>query len=392
MINPFACVSKTFGRSTTVVALALCCAFNVHSAEPIVIGTTQSLTGHYEEFGTEQLRGLQMWVADVNARGSLLGRPVELIHYDDGSRDAGSIDGYNRLIEQDKVDLLVGPYSSSLTLEASLVAEQHNMPMVATAASSEEIWNRGLKNIFGVDTPTGSYISGFGIAAEAGAKSVALVYANTEFPIEVAKAVRAKAASTGIEVLLDESYEPEERDFSGLVQRLARADADFIMGASYLEDSIAMVREIRKQQLKPKVLAYTVGPALREFGDQLGADAEGVIGVVQWLRSVPVPGSEDFAYRYRQRYGQNPGVHAAIGYSAGQVLEAAVRLAGTTEHDAVREQLRTMYFRSLLGRYQVDEAGRQIGKRNYVLQWQDDQRRLVAPTHLADRELIYPLP
>ena len=74
------------------------------------------------------------------------------------------------------------------------------------------------------------------------------------------------------------------------------------------------------------------------------------------------------------------------------MIEAAVRLAGTTDHDAVREQLRTMYFRSLLGKYNTDETGRQIGKTNYLLQWQDNQRRLIAPAHLAEREFIYPLP
>jgi ABC-type branched-subunit amino acid transport system substrate-binding protein len=140
------------------------------------------------------------------------------------------------------------------------------------------------------------------------------------------------------------------------------------------------------------MLAFTVGPGLKEFGDQLGADANGVVGVVQWLRSVPLPGAQDFAYRYRKRYGENPGVHAVIGYSAGQTIEAAVRLAGTTEHDAVREQLRTMYFRSLLGKYKVNETGRQEGKRNYVMQWQDNGRHLVAPENLSDRELIYPMP
>jgi branched-chain amino acid transport system substrate-binding protein len=164
------------------------------------------------------------------------------------------------------------------------------------------------------------------------------------------------------------------------------------MGVSYLEDSVALVRALKKANVKPRMLAFTVGPALREFGDQLGADAEGVVGVVQWLRSVPLPGAQDFAYRYRKRYGYNPGVHAVIGYSAGQVLETAVRLAGTTDYDAVREQLRTMYFRSLLGKYNVSETGRQEGKRNYILQWQEDRRRLVSPENIAERELIYPLP
>ncbi len=377
---------------TILAGFSLLWATKSQSAEPIRIGTTQSLSGHYEEFGLEQFRGLQMWASDVNGRGALLGRPVELLHYDDRSRDAGSIEGYRQLIEKDGVDLLIGPYSSSLTLEASLVAEEHNIPMIATAASSEKIWSRGLKNIFGIDTPTGSYVSGLNVAAETGAKTISLVYANTEFPVEVARSVRDHASDLGLEIVMDQRYEPEERNFTELVKQLVVADADIVMGATYLEDSVAMVKEIRRQKLKPKMLVFTVGPALQEFFDELGSDAEGVVGIVQWLRSVPLPGAEDFAYRYRERYGYNPGVHAAIGYSAGQVLEAAVRLAGSTEHDAVREQLGSMFFRSLLGKYHVDETGRQIGHQNYLLQWQDSQRRLVAPANVAERKLIYTTP
>ena len=376
----------------TLCALTLTLCGGVYAKEPIKIGTTQSLTGHYKDFGIEQLRGLQMWVADINARGALLGRRVKLVHYDDGSRDAGSVEGFTKLIEQDQVDFLVGPYSSSLTLEASLVAEKYNIPMVASAASADQIWSRGLKNIFGTDTPAASYMEGISVATDAGAKTVALVFAQTEFSVDVAAGLRRNTKKNGMNILLDEGYAPEQRDFSALADRLAQVDADVIMGISYLEDSVALVRALKKANVKPRMLAFTVGPALREFGDQLGADAEGVVGVVQWLRSVPLPGAQDFAYRYRKRYGYNPGVHAVIGYSAGQVLETAVRLAGTTEHDAVREQLRTMYFRSLLGKYNVSETGRQEGKRNYILQWQEDRRRLVSPENIAERELIYPLP
>lgn len=373
--------------SCFIFVLALSGAAN--SAETIKIGTTQSLTGHYSDQGTEQLRGLQMWAADVNSRGALLGRPVEIVHYDDGSRDAGTEEGFTKLLEQDKVDLLVGPYSSSLTLKASLVAEQFNTPMVSTAASSEEIWNRGLKNIFGADTPAGSYLEDISVARDAGADTIALVYAQTEFGEEVAASVRKNDSDR---LLLIEGYAPEQRDFTALAKRLAQVNADLVFGISYLEDSVAIVRALKKEGVKPRMLGFTVGPGLREFGDQLGADAEGVVGVVQWLRSSREPGAQDFAYRYNQRYGSNPGVYAVIGYSAGEILEAAVRLAGTTDHDPVREQLRTMYFHALIGSYRVDDTGRQIGRRNYVLQWQDNRRRLVAPENVAERALIYPLP
>ena len=378
--------------TTVVLIAALSSGARAAESTPIKIGTTQALSGHYEKFGTEQLRGLQMWVADINARGSLLGRPVQLIHYDDASRNANAEAGVRKLVEVDGVDFLVGPYSSSLTLKASAVAEELNVPMVASAASADEIWERGYRNIFGVDTPASNYLEGFRAARDAGASSLALLYARTPFAEDVAAGLRKKAASDGLKILLDEGYPPEQLDFSATAKRLKGVDADIILGISYLEDSIAIVRAIRAEGVKPGMLAFTVGPALREFGDRLGDQAEGVVGVVQWLRSVPLPGAQDFAYRYRKRYGHNPGVHAAIGYSAGQVIESAVRLAGTTEHDAVREQLRTMYFRSLLGLYKADDTGRQVGKTNYLLQWQDNQRRLVAPDNLAERTLIYPLP
>jgi branched-chain amino acid transport system substrate-binding protein len=384
-------IRKLLLTTCTLIA-ALSAVTRAAQPEPIKVGTTQALTGHYQEFGTEQLRGLQMWVADINARGSLLGRPVELVYYDDASRSANAEAGVVKLVEQDKVDFLVGPYSSALTLRASAVAEKLDVPMVASAASADEIWERGFRNIFGIDTPASNYLEGLSSAIDAGADSIALLYARTPFAEEVAVGVRKKADANNIRILLDEGYPPEQLDFTVLVQRLAEVDADIILGISYLEDSIAMVKAIRAAGLKPGMLVFTVGPTLREFGDRLGADAEGVVGVVQWLRSVPLPGAQDFAYRYRKRYGNNPGVHAAIGYSAGQVIEAAVRLAGTTDRDAVREQLRTMYFRSLLGLYNTDDTGRQIGKTNYQLQWQDNRRRLVAPEQVAERDLIYPLP
>jgi branched-chain amino acid transport system substrate-binding protein len=379
----------------TFCILALPLTAGAQSAQAIKIGTTQSLTGPFKDFGTEQLRGLQMWVDDVNGRGELLGRRVELVHYDDASDAAHSVQLYGKLITQDKVDLLVGPYSSALTLEASKVAEKHNFPMVASAASADEIWNRGLKNIFGVDTPSSNYMDVDENAALfklMGVQTMAVVFAETEFAQDVVRGIRGYASRKGVRIVMDEGYAEDQKDFSGLASRLKQANADVIFGISYLDDSVALVRALKKANVKPKMLAFTVGPALSEFGEQLGEDAEGVVGVVQWLRSVRMPGAQDFAYRYRQRHGNNPGVHAVIGYSAGQVLEAAVRLAGTTDHDALRKQLGSMEFRSLLGKYQVSETGRQEGKRNYLLQWQEGQRRLVAPKNLAEREMIFPLP
>jgi len=374
----------------TLCTAVLTFAAAAFAVEPIRIGTTQSLSGPLEDFGTNQLRGLQMWVGDVNARGQLLGRPVVLVHYDDESNPGRSVELYRKLIVEDKVDLLIGPYSSDITLAASQVAEEHNMPMLTLGASADEIWAQGYENIVGLDTPSTRYMD---IAIEAavdhGAKTMALVWADTDFGRDVVGGVRSKASELGLRIVLDQSADDVAK-IPKMVDQLGAANADVIIAIAYLEGATGLVRELKQAGVKPKMLVFGVGASLAEFGQELQGDAEGVVGVVQWLRGIKVPGAQDFAYRFRKLYGNNPAAYAALGYSGGEVIEAAVRLAGTTDHAAVREQLHTMVFNSLLGIYKVDANGRQVGKNNYLLQWQGNDRRLVAPAIVAETKLIYP--
>jgi branched-chain amino acid transport system substrate-binding protein len=360
-------------------------------AERIVIGTTASLTGRYAEFGREQLQGIQMWVDSINARGALLGRKVKLLHYDDQSKPETSARLYERLITQDGVDLLLGPYASDLNMAASSVAEKHQFPMIATGGAADSIWQRGYANVFGTETPTSAYMDlVLAFAKEKGLQRVALIYANNDFPREVAKWVRTDAAALGLEIVFDEEYDQSSTRFGELIKRMGAADPEVIIAGSYLEDSLAFTRQAKAAGLAPKMLAFTVGPGLRGFGDALGPDAEGVIGIVQWMRSAHLPKAQDFAYRYKRKHGYNAGPHAASGYAAGQVLEAAVRLVGSLDNDKVREQYRTLKGRSVLGHYRVDETGKQVGKPGYVMQWQDGQRRLILPLELAERPVEYP--
>jgi branched-chain amino acid transport system substrate-binding protein len=376
----------------TLCTLALTCAAGAFAVEPIKIGTTQSLSGPLQDFGTNQLRGLQMWVGDINSRGELLGRPVELVYYDDESRPGRSVELYQKLVTEDKVDLLIGPYSSDITLAASQVAEEHNIPMLTLAASADEIWAQGYQNIVGLDTPATRYMDiAIDAAAEKGAKTMALVWAETDFGYDVVGGVRRKANEMGIRIVLDQSAD-DIADIPGMVGQLGDANADVIMAIAYLEGAVGLVRELKDAGVKPKMLVFGVGASLAVFGEELLEDAEGVVGVVQWLRGIRVPGAQDFAYRFRKLYGNNPAAYAALGYSGGEVIEAAVRLAGTTDHEAVLEQLHTMVFNSLSGIYKVDANGRQVGKDNYLLQWQGNDRRLVAPSIVAETTLIYPKP
>ncbi len=364
----------------------------VMAAEPIRVGATASLTGVYAAPGEDQLHGIRMWVHDINARGALLGRKVELVSYDDKSDAETTRRLYRKLINEDKVDLLIGPYSSDLTMVAAAVAEEHDFPMVAAGAASSMIWSQGYRNIFQVDAPAAAYMTLLLEAAQdnAGLNRIALVYPNADFSTEVAQGVRSIAAERGMTIVYDQEYPLDNTDFSGLVSGMKAAQPELVIGATYLDDSVAIVKESKRQNFSPKAMAFTVGPALTEFGDRLGEDANGVMGVVSWMRSGNVPLAYDFSFRFKEQFGRNAGVHAAYGYGAAQVLEAGVRLAGSLDKDKVREQLGSMVFRSLLGNYRVDASGKQLAKSIFLMQWQNGYRLLVSPRELRDAPPIFP--
>jgi branched-chain amino acid transport system substrate-binding protein len=394
-----ATISRVFGVlvASYLIAFAALAATPTSAPPPVVtpikIGVTTSLTGAIANFGVEQQRGMKMWEKDVNNRGELLGRPVELVLYDDASSAANVTQLYEKLITQDKVDFLISPYTSNLTLAAAAVAEKYGVPMVSVA-SSADIWNRGYRNVFGLYTPAHSNMDPvIDLAKERGLKTIAVVYLDDDFPRHVAEGVRQRAAADGLTVVLDQQYSNDLTQMPALAQKVAAANADVVVVASYMDDAVAFAQAAKAAGVKPKLMAYSGAPALQEFGQRLGvANIQGVLSTVQWSRDVRVPGGFDLAFRYEREYNMYPSYDAAGGYAAGQVLEAAIRLAGTTDHDKVRDELAVLKFRSILGNYRVDATGLQTAKSTYLVQWQDDHISLVYPPDVARWKLLYPYP
>lgn len=360
-------------------------------AKDIVVGASVALTGKYARTGQEQLQGFQMWVDEVNARGGLLGRQVRLIHYDDESKPETGAKLYEKLITDDKVDLLIGPYSSDVTMAASTVAEKHRFPMVSSGASSSEIWERGYKNVFGLYTLADLYMDQIlEFAKSKGLKKIALVYENTAFPRGVAAGVKSKAKSLGMKVVFEEEYGKATTDFSSMIIKIRAKKPDVVIGGSYLPDSTAFMRQAKENRLSAKIFAFAVGPGLPDFGQNLGLDAEGVMGNTQWEPTLKLPGAREFAAKYQAKYGHEPGYHAGGGYGAGQVLEAAVKKAGSTDRDKVRAALFALDTVNAFGRFKVDATGRQIGKPAYAVQWQGGERHIVLPVEAATAKVSYP--
>ena len=373
------------------VVLAIVVSPAVTHARDIVVGTSVALTGKYARTGQDQLNGFSMWLEEVNARGGLLGSKVRLVHYDDESKPETGTKLYEKLITDDKVDLLIGPYSSAVTKAASTVAEKYNFPMVSSGDSDSEIWGRGYKNIFGLYTPANTYMDQIlEYAKSKGLKRVALVYENTDFPRDVANGVKARVKALKMNLVFEEEYGKASTDFSSMIVKMKSKKPDVVIGGSYLPDSTAFMRQAKENRFYARMFAFAVGPGLSDFGQNLGLDAEGVMGNTQWEPTLNIPGAKEFAERYTKKYGAEPGYHAGGGYGTGQVLEAAVKKAGSLDKDKIRQALLQLDITTAFGRYKVDNTGQQVGKPGYTIQWINGVRQMVLPESAATAKPVYP--
>jgi len=364
---------------------------SVQAADEIVVGTSVALTGKYARTGQEQLNGFNLWIEEVNKRGGILGKKVRLVYYDDESKPETGAKLYEKLISDDKVNVTIGPYSSGVTMAASTVAEKHGMPMVSAGASASKIWGRGYKNVFGLYTPANTYMDQIlEFAKKRGLKKVALVYENTAFPRDVAAGVKSKAKALGMPIVFEEEYGKASTDFSSMILKIKSKKADVVIGGSYLPDSTAFMRQAKENRLYAKIFAFAVGPGLPDFGTNLGLDANGVMGNSQWEPSLKHPGVKEFVAAYKAKFGHEPGYHAGGGYGAGQVLEAAIKMAGSVDRDKVRAALFKLDTTTAFGRYKVDSTGMQVGKPGYAIQWIDGERQLVLPADVATSKIVYP--
>lgn len=361
--------------------------------KPIRIGASLSLTGAYARTGQDQRNGYELWRRDVNEKGGLLGRQVEFVFYDDESKPETGAKLYEKLITEDKVDLVLGPYSSPVTFAASTVTEKYKYPMVATGSAATNIWERGYKYIFQVYTPDDFYMDGAVIfGAEKGAKTMAIVNENTVFAKGAARGASKRAKEAGIEVVFTEEYTRGAPDFSPLLSKIKALNPDILLGGTYLPDSVLITRQAKELDVNPKMFAFSVGPALQDFYNSLGKDAEYVFGASQWEPSLKLPGVKEFVERYKAAFGAEPGYHAAGGYGGAQILEEAVKRVGSIDPEKMRETLAAMETTTIFGKYKVNEKGLQVAKPSYMTQWQEGKREIVYPKEAATAAARYPTP
>jgi branched-chain amino acid transport system substrate-binding protein len=364
-------------------------------SKEVLVGGAISQTGRFAEPAGRQVNAIKMWVEQVNARGGLLGRKINLLLLDDKSDTQTAVKLYEKLITEDKVEVLLAPYSSAITEAVANINERYKMPFVAYGAASSPIWEKGRKYIFSIVAIAEDYQKGaVHLAKQIGVKRIAIIGEDSLFPRQSGIGAKQWADKLGLQVVLQENYPQKQTDFTALLQKIKAAGAEAIMSNSYFADAAAQVRQMRELNLNFKLFSGTVGPGLPQFAEQLGDTAEYVLGFSQWEPVPDIlkhPGMKEFIAEYEKRYGEKPNYHAGGTYGALQVTEAALKQAGSFDSQKLRDALASIETTTVFGRYKVNAKGMNDHE-GLTFQILQGERRIVFPEKWAETKAKLPVP
>lgn len=358
--------------------------------EVLQLGGTLSLTGKYAELGTMNEKAYRLWERDVNRKGGLLGRQVKVTILDDKSDPVLAKQLYLDLIVKNKVDLVLGPYSSEITEEISNVTEQYRYPLLAAGAAANSIWERGRKYVFGVYVTSSKYTTGFlELLVKSGINKIALISADDAFSKGVEKGTKEWAKRYQLEIIFSDTVKKGSPDMMDSVIAARLSGAQALIVAGHFQDSIHARRALKKIGWQPQAYYATVGPAIQNYSDTLKSDAHATFASSQWEPSLPFPGTKEFGDAFKAAYQIAPSYHAASAYAAGQILEAAAGKAKSIDRQKLRDALATLDTMTIMGRYGVDRDGRQIRHFTTTTQWQNGKKEIVAPPELQTAKPIW---
>jgi branched-chain amino acid transport system substrate-binding protein len=399
-----------------VVAVLVCGAAVAGAAEPITIGFSMELTGPFAVVGKTGLLAFKIWEDETNAKGGLLGRPVKLVYYDDQSNPALVPAIYTKLIDIDKVDLLISSYGTNLVVPAMPVAISHNrlfFGLFALAANDKFHYPKYFSMLpFGPE-PVKTFAEGyFDLAAAQNPKpkTVAIVATDAEFQHKAAESARMHAKRTGIEVVYDRAYPPTTVDFTPIVRAVQAAHPDMVYISSYPSDTVGILRSIGEIGLDTKMLGGGLaGLQAAAIRMQLGEAANGVSNIDLWepVETMKFPGVMDFIKKYQAKAPEE-GVDLLgyflppYAYSELQILGQAVEATKSLDENKLVEYIHSHPFQTIEGDIAFGPEGEWTEARPIWVQYHDikghdvEQFRepktvtILSPAKYKTGEMIYP--
>jgi branched-chain amino acid transport system substrate-binding protein len=374
--------------------------------QSITLGIAISLSGRYALLGRQALEGLECYVRDVNAAGGIFLKregqklPVSLVVEDDES-DESKIRGLvEKLIRQDGIDLLIGPYGSGLTLAAAEMADAFQYVLWNHSGSSDEIFECNLSSVVGILTPASLYLCAILDmikALDPTVRRVALFSAKTGFATDMASGALAWIKREGFTLTVHQSYRSGIEDFRPMLGQIKDDPPDVFLSVGRVEDDILLGRQLR--DLKPRIKAAgLVVAAISRFKAALREQADGFLAPSQWEPQVRYavefgPPEEEFVAHYLKSATVPIDYPAAQGYAAGLVAQRCLEEVGALDQQALREAAGRLRFTTFYGPYMVDaKSGRQTAHPMLVTQWQKGRKEIVWPKEVAEAQPLYPGP
>jgi branched-chain amino acid transport system substrate-binding protein len=372
--------------------------------EVIKIGASVSMTGAQSRFGNMVKNGYELWKDAVNEKGGInVGATkykVAITYYDDQSDPQVSAKLTEKLITEEKVQFLLGPYSSGITLATSAIAEKYNMINMACTANADSVYTRGYKNVFSILPPASVILHSFLEMLNTFSpvpQKLAVIYPTDLFPQNVAEGARDYAKKMNLDVAFFENYPKGAKDLSSLLLKVKTTKPDVLIGTGYLDDAILAVRQSKDQRIDFKATVFTTGPELEDFTKNLAKDADYVYGVSWWMPEMNYKGpvfdsTQGYAALFAKRFGPGLTYQAAAASQGGLLLQLAIEKAKSLDMDKVREALRSYEGTTFWGQTKFDENGRNTMGKSVTFQIQKGVIKTVFPKEAAQTTPQFPQP
>jgi branched-chain amino acid transport system substrate-binding protein len=381
--------------AVTTLVLAACgsrpSATGTDTGKPMVIGVSLPLTGDFSQPGSEARRGYEVWRTQINAKGGLLGRQVQLKIVDDASSQDTVVTDYTKLITQDKVDFVLGTFSSLLNFPASAVAEKNGMVYVEPAGGAPTMFSRGFKYIFFAQQATAPHQADVfvewikSLPADQRPKTAAYPAQDDPFAAPVVASMQKQLEALGVQTVYSSVYPAGTTNLQTIASQLAAKKPDLIAQGAVFSDGVGLVRSLKQLRYSPKMLFQTSAPSnAGQYSDAVGAaDTEGVFYTVSWNEKATTPLNKEFIAGYRAAYGTaTPAEDAADAFATAQVLQAATTAVGKVDQAKIRDWLHAHEVQTILGPLSWQATGEPKG-RFLLAQWQSGQVQVVAPKDVA---------
>ena len=366
--------------------------------DTIKIGISLPLTGDFSEPGKGVQRGYEAWAEYVNENGGLLGKQVELTILDDQSNADRVASDYEKLINQDGVDLVFGPFSTRLVIPAAQVAQDYGFLFVEPAGAAPEVFEQGFDNLFyaapAVADDHYDHLADYieQMPADQRPKTAAVASMDDPFAMGTAYGLRDRLEEMGVRILVDEVYPPNTTDFGSIAAKIADSNADIVIGGTQYQDAVNLIIALQQLDYQPKMAAFSTAPTNPEFPEAIGEKTEGILSPTGYTPEATYPENQEFVEFYTELNGNPPGEDEANAWSTGEVVAAAVEAVGCADPDPECQQqlidwLHENEVDTVVGPLSWDEAGRPQGA-HLIQQYVDGKIRIVLPEDLAEADII----